>query len=76
MEALLDEAKNGAKRAEIIGPSGWVKNKESINKRFLHSTLRNVVQSNKKRIKKENIIKSPSNDSKKNFKTDKKSDNI
>ncbi|XP_076182519.1 protein POLR1D [Ptiloglossa arizonensis] len=51
VEALLEEAKLGAKRAEIMGPSGWIKPKESINKRFLHSTLRNVVLSNKYQIK-------------------------
>ncbi|CAD1473930.1 unnamed protein product, partial [Heterotrigona itama] len=51
VEALLEEAKLGAKRAEIMGPSGWIKPKESINKRFLHSTLRNVVLSNKYQLK-------------------------
>lgn len=51
VEALLEEAKIGAKRAEIMGPSGWIKPKESINKRFLHSTLRNVVLSNKYQLK-------------------------
>ena len=58
-EALLEEAKVGAKRAEIMGPSGWIKPKENVNKRFLHSTLRNAVLSNKKRIKKENLSKPP-----------------
>ncbi|XP_029052739.1 protein POLR1D-like [Osmia bicornis bicornis] len=52
VEALLEEAKLGAKRAEIMGPSGWIKPKECINKRFLHSTLRNVVLSNKYQVKK------------------------
>ncbi|XP_015585949.1 protein POLR1D-like isoform X2 [Cephus cinctus] len=51
-EALLEEAKVGARRAEIMGPSGWIKPKETINKRFLHSTLRNVVLSNKHRTSK------------------------
>ncbi|XP_076752587.1 protein POLR1D [Xylocopa sonorina] len=51
VEALLEEAKLGAKRAEIMGPSGWIKPRESINKRFLHSTLRNVVLSNKYQLK-------------------------
>lgn len=51
VEALLEEAKLGAKRAEIMGPSGWIKPKECINKRFLHSTLRNVVLSNKYQLK-------------------------
>lgn len=54
VEALLEEAKIGAKRAEIMGPSGWIKPKESINKRFLHSTLRNVVLSNKYQLKRRN----------------------
>jgi len=49
VEALLEEAKLGARRAEIMGPSGWVKPKETVNKRFLHSTLRNAVISNKHR---------------------------
>lgn len=52
VEALLEEAKVGARRAEIMGPSGWVKPKETINKKFLHSTLRNVVLSNKQKIMK------------------------
>lgn len=48
-EALLEEAKVGAKRAEIMGPSGWIKPKGTVNKRFLHSTLRSAVISNKYR---------------------------
>ncbi|XP_014215151.1 uncharacterized protein LOC106644247 [Copidosoma floridanum] len=48
-EALLAEAEIRARRAAVIGPSGWIKKKESINKRFLHSTLRNAVQSNKRK---------------------------
>lgn len=76
MEALLDEAKVGARRAEIVGPSGWVKPKESVNKRFLHSTLRNAVQSNKKRVNRENTLQSStSTEGKKNFETIKKHDN-
>lgn len=43
----MEEAKVGARRAEIMGPSGWVKPRETVNKRFLHSTLRNVVLSNR-----------------------------
>ena len=46
-EALLEEAKVGAKRAEVMGPSGWIKPKETVNKRFLHSTLRNTILANK-----------------------------
>ncbi|XP_033223968.1 uncharacterized protein LOC117177412 [Belonocnema kinseyi] len=73
VEALLEEAKIGAKRAEISGPSGWVKPKESVNKRFLHSTLRNVVLSNKKRLKKDTISKSTSpNNSEQNSESYKK----
>ncbi|XP_046733818.1 protein POLR1D-like [Diprion similis] len=48
-EALMEEAKVGARRAEVMGPSGWIKPKHTINKRFLHSTLRNAVLSNKHR---------------------------
>lgn len=48
-EALLEEAKVGAQRAETMGPSGWIKPKQTINKRFLHTTLRNAVISNKHR---------------------------
>ncbi|CAD6213342.1 GSCOCG00004023001-RA-CDS [Cotesia congregata] len=50
-EALIEEAKIGARRAEVMGPSGWVKPRETINKRFLHSTLRNAIISNKHRHK-------------------------
>lgn len=57
VEALLEEAKLGAKRAEIMGPRGWIKPKESINKRFLHSTLRNVVLSNKYQLKRKQKAK-------------------
>lgn len=40
-----------------MGPSGWIKPKQTINKRFLHSTLRNAVLSNKHRLpKKEKIF--------------------
>lgn len=56
-EALLEEAKLGARRAEIMGPSGWVKPKETINKRFLHSTLRNAVISNNHRSLKQEKVK-------------------
>ncbi|XP_018046623.1 PREDICTED: uncharacterized protein LOC108686064 [Atta colombica] len=56
-EALLEEARLGARRAEIMGPSGWVKPKETINKRFLHSTLRNAVISNKHRSLKQEKVK-------------------
>lgn len=39
-----------------MGPSGWIKPKETVNKRFLHSTLRNTIMSNKHKSlkKKEN----------------------
>ncbi|XP_011060034.1 PREDICTED: uncharacterized protein LOC105149370 isoform X1 [Acromyrmex echinatior] len=56
-EALLEEARLGARRAEIMGPSGWVKPKETVNKRFLHSTLRNAVISNKHRSLKQEKVK-------------------
>ncbi|KAL0116877.1 hypothetical protein PUN28_010033 [Cardiocondyla obscurior] len=58
-EALLEEAKLGARRAAIMGPSGWVKPKETVNKRFLHSTLRNAVISNKHRSKQEKVKVQP-----------------
>ncbi|XP_057334707.1 protein POLR1D-like [Microplitis mediator] len=58
-EALIEEAKVGARRAEVMGPSGWIKPKETVNKRFLHSTIRNVIISNKHRHK---DSKSSSND--------------
>lgn len=47
VEALLEEARLGARRAEIMGPTGWVKPRESVNKRFLQATLQNVILSNK-----------------------------
>lgn len=40
-----------------MGPRGWIKPKESINKRFLHSTLRNVVLSNKYQLKRKQKAK-------------------
>ncbi|KPI95156.1 hypothetical protein RR46_12160 [Papilio xuthus] len=48
VEELLREAVQGAARAEIVGPSGWVKSApQKSNKRFLVNTLRNTVSSNK-----------------------------
>lgn len=43
-----------------MGPSGWVKPKETVNKRFLHSTLRNAVVSNKHRTLKQEKVKDQS----------------
>jgi len=57
VEALLEEAKIGARRAEIMGPSGWVKPKGTINKRFLHSTLRNAMISNEHQSLKQDKVK-------------------
>lgn len=69
VEALLEEAKLGAQRAEIMGPTGWVKPRETVNKRFLHSTLRNVVISNKhKTVKKDKILKTQISKENKNTK--------
>lgn len=43
----MREAVQGAARAEIVGPSGWVKaSQQKTNKRFLVNTIRNVVSSN------------------------------
>ncbi|XP_045497654.1 protein POLR1D-like [Colias croceus] len=48
VEELIREAVQGAARAEIVGPSGWVKGpQQKTNKRFLVNTLRNAVSSNK-----------------------------
>ncbi|KPJ10200.1 hypothetical protein RR48_05023 [Papilio machaon] len=48
VEELLREAVQGAARAEIVGPSGWVKSApQKSNKRFLVNTLRHTVSSNK-----------------------------
>ena len=39
-EALLQEARRGAERAEMYGPSGWLRPKlPPTNKRFLHNML-------------------------------------
>jgi len=57
VEALLEEAKLGARRAEIMGPSGWIKPKETVNKRFLHSTLRNAMISNEHQSLKQDKVK-------------------
>ncbi|KAI5634824.1 centromere/kinetochore zw10 domain-containing protein [Phthorimaea operculella] len=43
VEELMREAVQGAARAEIVGPSGWVKSQpQKTNKRFLVNTLRNA----------------------------------
>ncbi|CAG4977003.1 unnamed protein product [Parnassius apollo] len=44
VEELLREAVQGAARAEIVGPSGWVKaSQPKANKRFLVNTLRHAI---------------------------------
>lgn len=52
VEELIREAVQGAARAEIVGPSGWVKAPpQKTNKRFLVNTIRNAVGSNKYHFK-------------------------
>ncbi|XP_072939112.1 protein POLR1D-like [Epargyreus clarus] len=48
VDELIQEAVQGAIRAEQQGPSGWIKAKPQpkTNKRFLVNTLRNTVSSN------------------------------
>ncbi|XP_034942289.1 protein POLR1D-like [Chelonus insularis] len=71
-EALIEEAKLGARRAEIMGPSGWVKPKETVNKRFLSSTIRNAVIFNRHRQKrKERPSESHSHEDSKNYNKEK-----
>lgn len=44
----MREAVQGAARAEIVGPSGWIKGPQNkTNKKFLVNTLRSTVSSNK-----------------------------
>ncbi|XP_068249663.1 protein POLR1D-like [Palaemon carinicauda] len=53
-QALLQEAKRGAIRAEISGPSGWLKKKlPSTNKKFLHNTLLGALAANRVKDRKE-----------------------
>lgn len=48
VEELIREAVQGAARAEIVGPSGWIKAPpQKTNKRFLVNTLRHAVSNNK-----------------------------
>ncbi|XP_041975379.1 protein POLR1D-like [Aricia agestis] len=48
VEELIRESVQGAARAEIVGPSGWIKAApQKTNKRFLVNTLRNAVSNNK-----------------------------
>jgi hypothetical protein len=43
----MREAVQGAARAEILGPSGWIKSPQhKTNKRFLANTIRHAVSSN------------------------------
>ncbi|XP_071521616.1 uncharacterized protein [Panulirus ornatus] len=47
-QAILKEAKRGAQRAEISGPSGWLKCKlPSTNKTFLQNTLLGALAANR-----------------------------
>ncbi|VVD05763.1 unnamed protein product [Leptidea sinapis] len=47
VEELMREAVQGAARAELVGPSGWVKTpQQKTNKRFLVNTIRHAVNSN------------------------------
>lgn len=44
----MREAVQGAARAEVIGPSGWIKApQQKSNKKFLVNTIRNAVASNR-----------------------------
>ncbi|CAB3256239.1 unnamed protein product [Arctia plantaginis] len=56
VEELLREAVQGAARAEIVGPSGWIKApQQKTNKRFLVNTLRNANHQLRKTDLKEKI---------------------
>ncbi|KAK3866032.1 hypothetical protein Pcinc_028407 [Petrolisthes cinctipes] len=47
-QALLREAQRGAVRAEVSGPSGWLRSRlPSTNKTFLHNTLLGALASNR-----------------------------
>ncbi|KAG0718356.1 Protein POLR1D, isoform 2 [Chionoecetes opilio] len=47
-EALLREAQSGAQRAQVSGPSGWLKCRmPSTNKTFLNNTLLGALASNR-----------------------------
>ncbi|KAK8721531.1 hypothetical protein OTU49_012764 [Cherax quadricarinatus] len=51
-QAILKEAKRGAQRAEISGPSGWLKCRlPSTNKTFLHNTLVGTLAANRAKEK-------------------------
>lgn len=59
---LLEEARKGAIRSELIGPEGWKKNViPKPNKLFLNKTLQGAMymnrHSHKKKEKSENIDK-------------------
>lgn len=45
----MREAVQGAARAEVVGPSGWVRksSQPKTNKRFLTNTIRHAVASNR-----------------------------
>ncbi|XP_028157898.1 protein POLR1D-like [Ostrinia nubilalis] len=67
VEELMREAVQGAARAELVGPSGWIKApQQKTNKRFLVNTLRNAVSSNKyhhSKTYKRSLSKSPKRES-------------
>lgn len=47
-EELLREAVKGAARAELVGPSGWVKPASAkTNKTFIRNTIRHALSSNR-----------------------------
>lgn len=55
---LLQEAKRGAVRAEVMGPEGWKKCPlPKTNKVFLHNTIRNALCTNNKYSRKKCNIK-------------------
>lgn len=63
VEELMREAVQGAARAEIVGPSGWIKApQQKSNKRFLVNTIRNAVNSNKYRSAHRKPYRSPNRD--------------
>ncbi|KAB7505805.1 hypothetical protein Anas_04458 [Armadillidium nasatum] len=56
--ALLQEARRGALRAEMVGPSGWLKPKlPPTNKKFLQNTIKGAVASNQVKDRKRKLVR-------------------
>lgn len=67
-EELLQEAKRGQKRAEVMGPVGWQRCPlPTTNKRFLHNVLASTLEPRKKKPRQTDTKQSPTGSKEKTY---------